>query len=76
MKMHIVGAGEVYTFERKCSDFFSQDFNWADEQESLVKDTTSFARRYSEGGVQKTFEVKDVTFTNSKGEEFVTNEDF
>lgn len=30
--MHIVGSGEMFTLDRKCSDFFAQDFDWDTEQ--------------------------------------------
>ena len=40
MRMHIVGSGEVFNLDRKCSEFFARDFNWAEEQKKLEKDTT------------------------------------
>ena len=39
MKMHIVGSGEIYNLDRKCSDFFADDFKWDDEQKKLETDT-------------------------------------
>jgi hypothetical protein len=41
--MHIVGAGEIFTLDRKCSDFFAKEFDWDTEQKRLIDDTTDFA---------------------------------
>jgi len=49
MKMHIVGAGEIFTLNRKCKDFFADDFDWDKEQKLLEDDTTAFATKYADG---------------------------
>ena len=47
--MHIVGAGEEYHLERKCSDFFADDFKWDIEQKILDTDTSDFINKYHDG---------------------------
>ena len=44
MRMHIVGSGVIFNLDRKCKDFFKDDFNWDDEQKKLESDTTKFAQ--------------------------------
>lgn len=68
MKMHIVGSGEVFTLDRKCKDFFADDFVWEDEQRRLEEDTTAFASKFSDGqGNQRSFDIQEVKFTDSQG---------
>jgi hypothetical protein len=74
--MHIVGAGEVYHLERKCSDFFADDFNWDIEQKRLDTDTADFANRYSPDGVPTIFDVNEVQFTDSADVRYKDSESF
>jgi hypothetical protein len=77
MKMHIVGAGEIFTLNRNCKDFFAKNFNWEAEQKRLEQDTTAFSGKFSDGNQQpKEFDISEVTFTDSQDNEYKTSEGF
>jgi len=77
IKMHINGAGEIFSLDRKCKDFFQQNFDWNAEQKRLEDDTTEFANLYSDAnGKPKEFTISEVKFKDSLGNEYSSNEDF
>ena len=75
--MHIVGAGEVYYIERKCSEFFADTFTWDIEQKRLDTDTADFTNKYTDGnGAQTIFDVNEVQFTDSTKTKYKDNDSF
>lgn len=75
--MHIVGAGEIYHLERKCSDFFADDFKWDIEQKRLDTDTAAFTNKFNDAnGDNIVFDVNEVQFTDSADVKYKDSDSF
>ena len=68
IKMVIIAPLQKYSFEMTCSKFLSSNFDWDAENKLLHKDTSQFAKKYTNNRDLKEFPViGPIKVKNSKG---------
>ena len=66
----IVGSGDMFLIEAKCSEFFAGSLDWEKVDYLLKEDAKKFTETFSEAnGVLKKFKISKVTFINKWGVE-------
>lgn len=70
-KFQVAGSGEIYYFNRRCSDFLT-GFNWDTERELLKNSVNQFEQKWKD----KVNKISQLTYLDSKGNEYSNPDDF